>query len=108
MTVSAIQFESVAPQFVVADVVRAAEYYRDVFGFEITGYFLDPPVHAIVRRGSCEVFFAKAEGDCGLSNRRLKPAAIDAYFRIKGLDDFAREVSNRGAKILDGPVTRVY
>ena len=24
------------------------------------------------------------------------------------MDDFAREVSNRGAKILDGPVTRVY
>jgi len=33
----------ISPQFVVADVVVAAEYYRGVFRFCIFGYFLDPP-----------------------------------------------------------------
>jgi hypothetical protein len=34
-----VVFRSATPQFTVPDVVRAAEYYRDVFGFEITGYW---------------------------------------------------------------------
>ncbi|HYL98281.1 MAG TPA: hypothetical protein VEZ90_04945 [Blastocatellia bacterium] len=104
----AVRFEGVAPQFVVEDVVRTAEYYRDVFGFEITGYFLDPPVHAIVRRGRCEVFLGKAVGGVGVSNKSVKPEAIDAYFRISGLDSFASETAKRGARILEGPVARVY
>jgi hypothetical protein len=47
-----IRFEDIVPQFVVPDVVRTAEYYRDVLGFTILGYFLDPPVYAMVRRGA--------------------------------------------------------
>jgi hypothetical protein len=41
----------------VPDVVTAAEYYRDVLGFRILGYFLDPPVYAIVARDSVEIHF---------------------------------------------------
>ena len=40
----------ISPEFIVADVVAAAEYYRDVFGFKSLGYFLDPPVYAMVGR----------------------------------------------------------
>jgi hypothetical protein len=29
---------SITPQFTVPDVVRSAEYYRDVWGFRIVGY----------------------------------------------------------------------
>jgi catechol 2,3-dioxygenase-like lactoylglutathione lyase family enzyme len=36
----------VSPQFIVPDVTSAAEYYRDVLGFRILGYFQDPPVFA--------------------------------------------------------------
>ncbi len=53
----AVQCRMISPQFVVPDVVVAAEYYRDVLGFGIRGYFLDPPIYAIVARGS---------GDAGL------------------------------------------
>lgn len=105
---SPVLFGAVAPQFIVADVVATAEYYRDVLGFEILGYFLAPPVHAIVGRGTCEVFFGKATGAAGVSNRAIKPGGIDAYFRIEGLDVFHREISAQGAKILEGPVVRVY
>jgi hypothetical protein len=41
----------VAPFFLVADVVRAAEYYRDKLGFRSVGYFFEePPVFAMVGR----------------------------------------------------------
>jgi catechol 2,3-dioxygenase-like lactoylglutathione lyase family enzyme len=52
-----IKFISAVPQFTVPDVVRTAEYYRNVLGFQIAGYWdgegvsfaTDPPqVFAIV------------------------------------------------------------
>ncbi len=48
-TTAAAVCRMISPQFVVPDVVAAAEYYRSVLGFRILGYFLDPPVYAIVR-----------------------------------------------------------
>jgi hypothetical protein len=47
----AAKFDAIAPSFLVKDVVRAAGYYRDKMGFEISPYFGDPPVFTIVRRG---------------------------------------------------------
>jgi catechol 2,3-dioxygenase-like lactoylglutathione lyase family enzyme len=49
-TVRKVEFKKIATQFVVDDVVRTAEYYRDVLGFEILGYFAEPPVYAMVAR----------------------------------------------------------
>jgi hypothetical protein len=34
-----VRFEAAVPQFTVPDVVRTAEYYRDVLEFEIAGYW---------------------------------------------------------------------
>ncbi len=44
MTQPDVRFQSIVPQFTVPDVVRTAEYYRDVWGFKISGYWMDPPV----------------------------------------------------------------
>jgi len=49
-TQAVARLKSVAPQFAVPDVVSAAEFYRDILGFETLGYFGQPPVFAIVRR----------------------------------------------------------
>jgi hypothetical protein len=53
-------FRSIVPQFTVPDVVRTAEYYRDVWGCRIAGYWQDPPVFAIVERDGVELFFNQA------------------------------------------------
>ena len=37
----AVRLTMVSPEFIVPDVVAAAEYYRDVLGFRILSYFLD-------------------------------------------------------------------
>ena len=100
------RFDSVAPQFTVHDVVRTAEYYRDKLGFDIDGYFATPPEFAMVRRGSVEVFFSRANG----SEPRTGPArgAYDAYLRVKGVMALAQELRDRGADIIEGPTDRVY
>ena len=51
----------ITPQFNVRDVVATAECYRDVWGFPIHGYWLDPPVFAIIVRDGFQMFFNKAD-----------------------------------------------
>ena len=101
-----IRFEGAVPQFTVPDVVRTAEYYRDVLGFQIAGYWGTPPVFAIVWRDKIELFFNRAEQSEARTGRA--PGAYDAYLRIVGVDALATELRELGADILEGPVDRIY
>ena len=110
-----IRFESAVPQFTVPDVVRTAEYYRDVLGFEIAGYWDGerasmatdpPPVFGIVRRDQVRVHFNRADGAVAGTGRA--EGGLDAYFHVTGVDALAADLRNRGAEIIDGPEDRVY
>ena len=101
-----IRFESAVPQFTVPDVVQTAEYYRDVLGFEIAGYWDTPPVFAIVRRDEVQLFFNRADQSQVRTGRA--EGAYDAYFHIVGVEALAAELRTRGADILEGPVAREY
>lgn len=57
---TSVKFIKVAPPFVVTDVMKTAEFYRDSLGFKILDYFLDPPVYAMVERDDVEIHFGKA------------------------------------------------
>ena len=110
-----IEFTSAVPQFTVPDVVKTAEYYRDVLGFQIAGYWdgdsvtytpSAAPVFGIVWRGKVEIFFSRAD-DSPVRTGRAR-FALDAYIRITGVDELATELRERGADIVDGPVDRIY
>jgi catechol 2,3-dioxygenase-like lactoylglutathione lyase family enzyme len=110
-----ISFLAAVPQFTVPDLVRTAEYYRDVLGFEIAGYWdgesvsvvpASPPVFAIVWRDQIQVFFNRADGSHIRTGRA--EGACDAYLRVTGIDALAEELRARGAHILDGPEDRIY
>src|SRR5256886_4292119 len=110
-----IRFEAAVPQFTVPDLVRTAEYYRDVLGFQIAGYWDGervslvpdtPPVFAIVWRDQVQVFFNRADQPVVRTGRA--DGASDAYFRVTGIDALAEELRARGADIIDGPEDRVY
>jgi len=106
---SVVQCRMISPQFVVPDVVAAAEYYRDVLGFRIRGYFLEPPIYAIVARDSVEIHFGKADtGTATLPNIQRREGSIDAYIWVNDLDPLYAELKERGAKIVEPPVTQVY
>ena len=114
-TATNIRFEAAVPQFTVPDLVRTAEYYRDVLGFQIAGYWDGervtiapdtPPVFAIVWRDQVQVFFNRADQPEIRTGRAQ--GAYEAYFRVTGIDALAEEVRARGADIIDGPEDRVY
>jgi catechol 2,3-dioxygenase-like lactoylglutathione lyase family enzyme len=103
------EFYGLAPQFVVPDVRRSAEYYRDVFGFEIMGYFLDPPVFAIVRRDGAEIHFGKSDkGDVKTNDSVRKGLGTDAYIFVSDILKLFDELRQHRAKIIDGPIKRPY
>ena len=110
-----ISLIAAVPQFSVPDLVRTAEYYRDVLGFQIAGYWdgervslaTDPPPRfAIVWRDQVQVFFNRAEHPDVRTDQAKE--APDAYLRVTGIDALADELRTRGADILDGPEDRIY
>ena len=101
--------KQVAPQFVVTDVVRTAEYYRDVLGFEILGFFADPPVYAMVRRDGVEIHFGKADSnEIKVNDSVRKGLGTDAYIFVNDVNALYEELTGRGANVVEGPVRRIY
>ncbi len=103
---AAIQCDAAVPQFTVQDVLQTSEYYRDVLGFQINGYWQSPPVFAIVSRDNVEVFFNR--GDQSTVRAGRAHGGYDVYVRIHGVEALAAELRAQGADILEGPVSRVY
>jgi uncharacterized glyoxalase superfamily protein PhnB len=99
----------IAPYFLVADVVKAAEHYRDRLGFTIRGYFFeDPPVFAMVGRDDQIIMLSLMEGGRGGSNRGHKDVGLDAYLWADDVDALHAEFRRNGADILMPPTLRVY
>jgi catechol 2,3-dioxygenase-like lactoylglutathione lyase family enzyme len=104
-----VTFKSVAPQFVVPDVVTTAEYYRDQLGFRILGYFADPPVFAMVARDGVELHFGKADGHRVPINEDVRRGlGTDAYIWVSDVRAVYEELSTKDVEIVEGPVTRIY
>jgi uncharacterized glyoxalase superfamily protein PhnB len=108
---SAARLKSISPQFVVPDVIAAAEYYRDVLGFQILGYFCEPPVYSIVRRDAVEIHLGKADPHADAAaapNSPLREDSIDAYIWVDDVEVLFEELKAGGAKIVEPPTVREY
>jgi catechol 2,3-dioxygenase-like lactoylglutathione lyase family enzyme len=101
------RFKTATPQFSVPDVVATASYYKGTLGFEVLGFFGDPPVFATVGRDDVEIFFNQLPP--GHPTARVRaPVAYDAYLHVTGVDALAVELRARGAVIREGPTDRSY
>ena len=98
----------IAPQLVVEDVVKTAEYYRDKLGFSIIDYFLDPPVYAMVHRDGFQIHFGKADAGQFTNNASFRKISTDFIIWIPEIDLYYEEVKARGADIAEDIVQRVY
>lgn len=106
---SQVRFKSVAPQFVVPDVVKTAEFYRDQLGFTILGYFSDPPVFAMVARDGVEMHFGKADTDRLQLNEAVRRGlGTDVYIWVSDINALFEELSAKNVEIVEGPVKRIY
>ncbi len=102
------QLIGIAPQLVVPDVVRTAEYYRDVLGFRIIGYAADPPVYAMVERDGFQVHFGKADNENYKTNQQFRSICTDLIIWVPEIDAFCEEVRSRGAEIAEEITLRPY
>ena len=104
-----VQFRKIATQFVVEDVVGTAEYYQNVLGFELLGYFADPPVYAMLARGAVEMHFGEAdERPQDVSSTQFRRVGFDAYIWVDDIGKLFEELSARNVEIVEGPVKRIY
>lgn len=101
MKESTPQLLSAVPQFAVRDVVRAAEYYRDVLGFGIASYWdgerrtmapAAPPPFGIVFRDQVQVFFYRSDDPIP------RDGGYHAYFHVSGVDALADECAGPGRR----------
>ncbi len=98
-----------APQLIVYDVVKTAEYYRDVLGFSILGYFGMPQVYAMVARDGFQVHFGKADGEQPITkNADIHKIGHDFILWVPEIDTFFSELKTNNAVIVQEIVTRVY
>ena len=96
----------VAPQLIVPDVVQTAEYYRDIFGFVIIGYALQPPVYAMVQRDGFQIHFAK--GDKFTTNEDIRKETTDLILWVPEIDAFYEELKANNAEIVMDITKRPY
>jgi predicted enzyme related to lactoylglutathione lyase len=96
-------FGAAAPVLRVPDVVAAADYYRDRFGFEINFIWGEPPQYATTSRDHVLVHFTKADA--------ATPApgpASNIYVFVTDIDEVHDELRERGAHISAGLETWPY
>lgn len=100
------QMMSINPYFLVDDVYKTAEYYRDVLGFRFDRLWGDPPRFTMVRRDGIQVML-RQPADAGDSvhrpNRALMDHSFDAYVYVTNVDLLYAELENRGADCLYEP-----
>ena len=93
---------SIAPYFVVGDVVTTANYYRDKLGFSYDRFWNEPPSFCMVRRSGVVIMLAQLpQTGAARPNRNVDPEgeAWDAYIWIDNADVLNAEFKSRAVKI---------
>ena len=93
---------SIAPYFVVDDVVTTANYYRDKLGFEYARFWGEPPCFCMVRRSGIVIMLKQLEVIGVMRpNRTIDPerGAWDAYIWIDNADALYAEFKSKGVII---------
>jgi predicted enzyme related to lactoylglutathione lyase len=104
------KFMGISPSFLVDDVVKSAEFYRDILGFTFDRFWGEPPCFVIVMRDNAQISLG-TPGTTGLMrpNRKAHAEATwDAYVWVTDVEALQREFVSKGAKIIRGPVSTFY
>ena len=95
---------SVAPYFIVDDVVATANFYRDKLGFQYERFWGEPPCFAMVNRSGITIMLSQFE-KTGLMrpNSAADPegeGVWDAYIWVDDVDVLYEEFKGKGLKIM--------
>jgi len=89
-----------APVLLVADVVKAANYYRDQLGFTYDRFWGEPPSFCMVKRDGFIVMLAQAPAKARLMPHwKVVDKMWNAYFWCDDVEALHAEFVRRGARI---------
>lgn len=94
---------SVAPYFIVDDVVATANYYRDKLGFAYDRFWGEPPCFCMVCRHGVVIMLNQFETTGAMRPNRLadpEGGAWDAYVWIHDADALFAEFTSKDVKIV--------
>lgn len=95
--------EGGATIFVVRDLPRSIEYFRDVLGFHVEFTYGNPPAYAGVERGGLLIHLQSAD-----HTKRRQPGQAAVYAFADNVDTLFEELKTNGAKILQPPKDYPY
>jgi len=102
---------SIAPYFIVDDVVTTANYYRDQLGFHYERFWGEPSSFCMVKRNGIVIMLAQLEtsGDTR-PNSTVDPegGAWDAYIWIDNADALNAEFKSKDVKIVRDVCNQPY
>ena len=104
---------SIAPYFIVDDVVATANYYRDRLGFQYERFFGEPPHFCMVYRNGAVVMLLQHRTQGVMRpNHLADPTAddqtLDAYIDVDNADALYAEFQAKGVKINRGICDQAY
>jgi uncharacterized glyoxalase superfamily protein PhnB len=102
------QLLGIAPYFLVRDVVKAAEYYRDALGFSYPRFWGVPPVFCMPQRDGLTIMLDQARDAAVIrpNSKACDDDPWDAYVWVKDADALYAEVKARGAIIAYEPLLK--
>jgi predicted enzyme related to lactoylglutathione lyase len=101
---------SVAPYFIVDDVVTTANFYRDKLGFKYDRFWGHPtPAFCMVRRSGITIMLSQHAGPGFMRpNNTAADGAWDAYIWMDDADALQKEYAAKGVKIVRGICDQPY
>ena len=99
---SAISLRDAATLFVVQDVLRSVEHYRDVLGFRVEFTYGEPAFYAGVERDNVAIHLQAT------SETKRKPGQGALNVFVTGVDALYQELKARGAGTTEEPADRPY
>jgi predicted enzyme related to lactoylglutathione lyase len=93
---------SIAPYFIVNDVVASANFYRDKLGFYYDRFWGEPACFCMVKRKGIVIMLSQIAGSAGpRPNNKADPheEAWDAYVWVDAVDALRTEFLSKGVKI---------
>jgi hypothetical protein len=102
---------TIAPYFLVDDVVATANWYRDRLGFRYERFWGDPPVFCMVYRRGVVIMLSQVEPRGQMRPNRTverEGGAWDAYVWIDDADGLAAEFTGNGVTLARGLCDQMY
>ncbi len=98
-----------ASVFLVADLQRSADYYRDALGFRYDRFWGEPPCFCMVWRNQQCIMLSQVENSSRIRPvSSVNPSVWDAYFWVRDVEAFFTELRDRGARFKYEPLVKPY